>query len=74
MARLIPGKEGFDLNTIQGLSEEEVRKEGYNELPSSKQRSVLAIAFEVVRDDILVLAEGDRLPDCWHISGWKFLR
>jgi Ca2+-transporting ATPase len=62
MARLIPGKESFDLKTIQGLSAEEVRqrleKEGYNELPSSKQRSVLAIAFEVVREPMFILLVG----------------
>ncbi len=50
---------GSEINNIPGLSEAEaaqrLRKEGYNELPSSKQRSVFAIAFEVVREPIFLL-------------------
>ncbi|HEY9602113.1 MAG TPA: cation-translocating P-type ATPase [Allocoleopsis sp.] len=49
----------FDPNTLSGLSESEaasrLKREGYNELPSSKQRSVLAIAFEVVQEPIFLL-------------------
>jgi Ca2+-transporting ATPase len=53
----------YDINKITGLSEEEaaerLKKEGYNELPSSKQRSFFAIAFEVVREPMfLLLAAG----------------
>jgi len=44
----------FDAQHIVGLSEacvvQRIRDEGYNELPSSGQRTVLAIAFDVVRE------------------------
>lgn len=49
----------FDLHTIAGLSQSEavsrLKQEGYNELPSSKQRSILAIASEVVQEPIFLL-------------------
>ncbi len=49
----------FDINTISGLSEAEaaqkLKTEGYNELPSTKRRSVFAIAFEVVREPMFLL-------------------
>lgn len=49
----------FDLHEIAGLSESEavsrLKQEGYNELPSSKQRSMLAIAHEVVQEPIFLL-------------------
>jgi len=49
----------FDINSITGLSEQEaaarLRKEGYNELPSTKQRSIFAIAFDVVREPMFLL-------------------
>ena len=49
----------FDLNTLTGLSEAEatnrLKQEGFNELPSSKQRSILAIAYEVVQEPIFLL-------------------
>ncbi|MBI3592978.1 MAG: HAD-IC family P-type ATPase, partial [Nitrospirae bacterium] len=49
----------FDINSISGLSETEaaqrLKREGCNELPSTKQRSVLAIAFEVVREPMFLL-------------------
>lgn len=54
----------LDLKSIQGLSEEEaaerLRREGYNELPSSKKRGIAAIAFEVVKEPmfLLLLASG----------------
>jgi len=45
--------------TLGGLSEEEaasrLRKEGYNELPSSKRQSIMAIAFEVIREPTFLL-------------------
>ncbi len=48
----------MDLQT-RGLSEaaarERLKAEGYNELPSSKRRSTLAIAFEVVREPMFLL-------------------
>jgi Ca2+-transporting ATPase len=44
---------------LTGLSEEEalsrLEEEGYNELPSSKRRSIVAIAFEVVREPMFLL-------------------
>ena len=49
---------------ISGLSEEEaalrLKKEGYNELPSSKRRTAWIIALEVVREPmfLLLLASG----------------
>ena len=49
----------FDLNTAIGLSEAEVEArlalEGPNELPSSKPRSVLGIAIDVVREPMFLL-------------------
>ncbi|MGC9445076.1 MAG: cation-translocating P-type ATPase [Candidatus Methanospirareceae archaeon] len=47
------------VTAFQGLSgkdaAEKIRKDGYNELPSTKKRGVLAIAFEVVREPMFVL-------------------
>src|SRR5690242_10256427 len=47
------------VSTPTGLSEEEavrrLRQEGYNEIPSAKQRSILAIAWDVVREPIFLL-------------------
>ena len=49
----------FDIQKITGLTEqqaiERLRDEGVNELPSSKRRSGLAIAFEVVREPMFLL-------------------
>ena len=49
----------FDLSTISGLSEreaaEKLRVAGFNELPSTKRRSLLAIAIEVVREPMFLL-------------------
>ncbi|MDO8301619.1 MAG: cation-transporting P-type ATPase, partial [Sedimentisphaerales bacterium] len=49
----------FDVQKITGLTEQEaverLRDEGANELPSSKRRSGLAIAFEVVREPMFLL-------------------
>jgi Ca2+-transporting ATPase len=49
----------FDLTTAVGLSDHEVaerlRADGPNELPSSKPRGLLAIAFEVVREPMFLL-------------------
>ena len=47
------------LPTFQGLSEAEaaarLRAEGFNELPSAKPRSIIAIAWEVVREPMFLL-------------------
>jgi P-type Ca2+ transporter type 2C len=44
---------------VQGLSEREaaerLKADGYNELPSTKRKSVLAIAFEVMREPMFLL-------------------
>ena len=53
--------DSFDINTISGLSEAEaakrLREHGYNELPSAtKRRTVLAIASEVAREPMFLLA------------------
>ncbi|MDA8432063.1 MAG: cation-translocating P-type ATPase [Nitrospiraceae bacterium] len=49
----------LDIAGIAGLSEAEaaarLRQEGYNELPSSKSRGFLSIAFEVVREPMFLL-------------------
>jgi Ca2+-transporting ATPase len=49
----------LDIKTISGLTEQEaasrLEEEGYNELPSTKQRSVFAIAYEVVRQPMFLL-------------------
>ena len=54
--------DNFDLNNISsipGLSEKEasnrLAREGFNEIPSAKRRSFLAIAFGVVREPMLLL-------------------
>jgi P-type Ca2+ transporter type 2C len=49
----------FDLTTASGLSDrqaaERLRADGYNELPASRPRSVVAIAIEVVREPMFLL-------------------
>ena len=54
-----PVMSAFDLTTAVGLSDTEVAArlatDGPNELPSSKPRSLLAIAFEVVREPMFLL-------------------
>ncbi len=49
----------FDLSTVSGLSEsvaaERLRADGFNELPSTKQRGVFAIGLEVVREPMFLL-------------------
>ncbi|MFZ3149966.1 MAG: cation-translocating P-type ATPase [Methanothrix sp.] len=49
----------FDINTARGLSEAEaarlLKDVGYNELPSSKPRTVLATAWEVARQPMFLL-------------------
>ncbi len=51
--------ENFDISTAKGLSEAEAAKRlmqaGHNELPSTKPRSVWAIAFEVAREPMFLL-------------------
>src|SRR5512136_2745914 len=50
---------GFDINSVISLSEHEaaqrLMEEGYNELPSTKKRSLLAIALGVVREPMFLL-------------------
>jgi Ca2+-transporting ATPase len=49
----------LDITSINGLSEKEasvrLSSEGYNELPSSTQRSIFDIAFEVAREPMFLL-------------------
>jgi P-type Ca2+ transporter type 2C len=49
----------LDLKTVAGLSETEAHKriqeEGYNELPSTKKRSVLIIALDVIKEPMFLL-------------------
>lgn len=55
----MPLTDGFDPSKAKGLSDGEaalrLRREGYNELPSSKPRSILAIALEVVKEPMFLL-------------------
>jgi Ca2+-transporting ATPase len=48
-----------DTEALQGLSEadatERLQKEGYNELPAGRKRSVFSIAFEIVREPMFLL-------------------
>jgi P-type Ca2+ transporter type 2C len=52
----------LDLHSVGGLSEQEaaarLRTEGANELPSTKPRGLLAIAWEVIREPMLLLLVG----------------
>ena len=49
----------FDPTTITGLTQQEVthrlNHDGYNELPSSKPRTIWAIAWDVVREPMFLL-------------------
>src|SRR5512136_2293215 len=49
----------IDLKDLKGLTEveavERLKTEGYNELPSTKRRGILAIAWEVVREPMFLL-------------------
>jgi Ca2+-transporting ATPase len=49
----------LDIEHFQGLSEveaaERLRTEGYNELPSTRKRGILAIALDVVREPMFLL-------------------
>jgi Ca2+-transporting ATPase len=49
----------FEVRKIAGLSHreaaEKLKSDGYNELPSTQKRSVLAIAFDVVREPMFLL-------------------
>ncbi|MDD1679241.1 MAG: cation-translocating P-type ATPase [Methanomicrobiales archaeon] len=50
---------GINIESLSGLSEEEaglrLAKEGFNELPSSKKRSILGIILDVVREPMFIL-------------------
>ncbi|MCK9209897.1 MAG: cation-translocating P-type ATPase [Ignavibacteriaceae bacterium] len=52
----------FDLSEFSGLTQndatEKLKKEGYNELPSSKKRGLLTIAYEVVKEPMFLLLVG----------------
>ncbi len=49
----------FDENNLQGLTEQETRErlaqDGYNELPSTKKRSLLHMVLEVVREPMFLM-------------------
>ena len=51
--------ENITLGNISGLSEAEaalkLQEEGYNEIPSAKKRSILAIIFDVVKEPMFLL-------------------
>ncbi|MEK7229151.1 MAG: cation-translocating P-type ATPase [Candidatus Binatota bacterium] len=52
----------LDISNFSGLTEQEaaerLREEGYNEIPSTKRRSIVAIAFELVRQPMFLLLVG----------------
>ena len=52
-------KTNLDVSRFPGLFEteaaERLKKEGYNELPSSKKRSILAIALDVIKEPMFIL-------------------
>ena len=52
-------QKSFDINNMQGLTDEEVierlAKDGYNELPSSEKRTIFHILFEVIREPMFLL-------------------
>ena len=52
-------KKSFGISGIVGLSEAEalqrLKQEGYNELPSTKKRSIFTIAFDVAREPMFLL-------------------
>lgn len=52
-------KDYFDIDTAAGLSKQEVLKRlethGYNELPSSRKKSIINIALEVVKEPMFLL-------------------
>lgn len=54
-----------NLTEISGLSEREaadrLRTEGYNELPSTRRRGIIAVVLEVVREPMFVLLVGGGL-------------
>ena len=49
----------IDAHALSGISsseaQEKLRRDGYNELPSSKKRSVLQIGFSVIKEPIFIL-------------------
>ena len=51
--------ENITLGNISGLSEAEaalkLQEEGYNEIPSAKKRSILAIIFDVIKEPMFLL-------------------
>jgi Ca2+-transporting ATPase len=55
----------FDIKNIFGLPESvallRIKKEGYNELPSQKNKNIFIIFFEVVREPMLLLLIGSGL-------------
>src|SRR3990170_3048713 len=55
----------FDLENITGLSEEDATRkmgeEGYNELPSQKKHSILAILINILLEPMLLLLLGSGL-------------
>ena len=48
-----------EINGVKGISEQEaaqrLKEEGFNELPSSKQRSFWAISYEVAREPMFLM-------------------
>lgn len=52
-------QKSFDINNLQGLSDEEVierlAQDGYNELPSTEKRTIFHILWEVVREPMFLL-------------------
>lgn len=58
-------KNEFDIKNIPGVSEEEallkIKEEGFNELPSQKQKNIFFIFLEVIKEPMLLLLIGSGL-------------
>jgi P-type Ca2+ transporter type 2C len=59
LAGILPPIPNLNVGALRGLSEAEaaqrLKLEGFNELPSAKKRSVLAIAYDVIREPMFLL-------------------
>ena len=71
--------ENLDTTTLVGLTggkvAERLRVGGYNDLPTSRQRTLLEIALEVVREPMFLLLIGSTHAatiGAWHYTGYAF--
>jgi Cation transporter/ATPase, N-terminus len=71
-------KNGIDISSIRGLSEDQaglrLKTEGRNEPPSSKPRDLLAVTFDVAREPMVLLIlpalkRHRSLSNKWTVAG-----